>query len=723
MKGSTLANGVETGAAGRARGRTLEGLTRDDLLAAYRLMLLSRKLDDKEIQLKNQSQAFFQISGAGHEAILVAAGLHLRPGYDWFFPYYRDRALCLALGVTPLEMLLASVGSKDDPASGGRQMPSHWGHRRLNIPSQSSCTGTQCLHAIGCAEAGVFYATDPQGAAPVADGRSPAAVHHADEVTYVSVGDGATSEGEFWESLNTACTRNVPVLYLVEDNGYAISVPVDVQTPGGDISRIVEGIPGLHVLRCDGTDYIASHATMRAAVAHVRERKGPVLVHAKVTRPYSHSLSDDEKLYKPKSERDAEARRDPLTRLRQLLTSEGLATDQELADMLAGVEREINEAADAAIAAPKPSPETAALFVFSPDVDPTALSLVTEPQRDGTPQTMVSNINATLRDEMALSPRIVVFGEDVADSSHEEALESLPGKGGVFKVTHGLQRQFGSRRVFNSPLAEANIIGRGVGMALRGLKPVVEIQFFDYIWPGFMQIRDEMSMMRYRSNNEWSCPMVIRVPIGGYLRGGAPYHSQSGVSIFAHTPGIRIAFPSNALDAAGLLRTAIRCDDPVLFLEHKHLYRQTYNKAPYPGPDYTIPFGHAAVVREGRDVVVLTWGALVQRSLLAAQQAERDNISVAVVDLRTIIPYDWETISAYVKSTSRVVIAHEDQLTCGFGAELAARIAEELFDNLDAPIKRVAALDTPVAYAPVLEERILPGSADVLKAIRAVTTY
>jgi len=723
MKGSTLANGVETGAAGRVRGRELEGLTRDELLAAYRLMLLSRKLDDKEIQLKNQSQAFFQISGAGHEAVLVAAGLNLRPGYDWFFPYYRDRALCLALGVTPLEMLLASVGSKDDPASGGRQMPSHWGHRRLNIPSQSSCTGTQCLHAIGCAEAGVFHATEPGEADSGSDPASVPPRHHPDEVTYVSIGEGATSEGEFWESLNTASTRKVPVLYLVEDNGYAISVPVDVQTPGGDISRIVEGIPGLHVLRCDGTDYLDSHATMRAAVAYVRERKGPVLVHATVTRPYSHSLSDDEKLYKTKVERDAEARRDPLTRMRQLLTSEGLATDQELADILTSVERDINEAADAAIAAPKPSPETAALYVFSPDVDPTALSLITDPQRDGTAQTMVSNINATLRDEMALNPRMVVFGEDVADCSHEDAMESVQGKGGVFKVTHGLQRQFGARRVFNSPLAEANIIGRGVGMALRGLKPVVEIQFFDYIWPGFMQMRDEMSMMRYRSNNAWSCPMVIRAPIGGYLRGGAPYHSQSGVSIFAHTPGIRIAFPSNALDAAGLLRTAIRCDDPVLFLEHKHLYRQTYNKAPYPGPDYTIPFGHASVVRDGRDVVVLTWGALVQRSLLAAQQAERDNISVAVVDLRTIIPYDWETIAAYVKRTSRVVIAHEDQLTCGFGAELAARIADELFDNLDAPIKRVAALDTPVAYAPVLEERILPGSADVLKAIRAVTKY
>jgi 2-oxoisovalerate dehydrogenase E1 component len=716
MKGSTLANGVDAGAAGRVRGRNLEGLTREALLAAYRLMLLSRRLDDKEIQLKNQSQAFFQISGAGHEAVLVAAGLNLRASYDWFFPYYRDRALCLALGVTPLEMLLASVGSKDDPASGGRQMPSHWSHRRLNIPSQSSCTGTQCLHAIGCAEAGVFYTHGM----PHADATT---AHHPDEVTYVSVGEGATSEGEFWESLNTACTRKVPVLYLVEDNGYAISVPVDVQTPGGDISRIVEAIPGMRVFRCDGTDYLESHHTMRDAVTYVRERNGPALVHARVIRPYSHSLSDDEKLYKTEAEREAEARRDPLTRMRDLLIAEELVTEEELSDLLAGVEREVNAAADAAIAAPKPSADTATLYVFSPDFDATALDLVSEPQPHGAAQTMVSAINATLRDEMALNPRVVVFGEDVADASHEAALATVKGKGGVFKVTHDLQRQFSGERVFNSPLAEANIIGRGVGMALRGVKPVVEIQFFDYIWPGFMQIRDEMSMMRYRSNNEWTCPMVIRVPIGGYLRGGAPYHSQSGVSIFAHTPGIRIVFPSNALDAAGLLRTAIRCDDPVLFLEHKHLYRQTYNKAPYPGPDFTIPFGHASVVRDGRDVVVLTWGALVQRSLLAAQQAEREGISVAIIDLRSIIPYDWETISAYVKRTNRVVIAHEDQLTCGFGAELAARISDELFDSLDAPIRRVAALDTPVAYAPVLEEQILPGSADVLKALRFVARY
>jgi 2-oxoisovalerate dehydrogenase E1 component len=716
MKGSTLANGAETRASGKARGREHEGLTREDLLAAYRLMLLSRKLDDKEIQLKNQSQAFFQISGAGHEAILVAAGMHLRGGYDWFFPYYRDRALCLALGVTPLEMLLASVGSKDDPANGGRQMPSHWGHRKVQIPSQSSCTGTQCLHAVGSADAAVIY----DRVSVIADRTDR---YHRDEVTYISVGEGATSEGEFWESLTTACTRKLPVLFMVEDNGYAISVPVEVQTPGGNISRLVEHFPNLRVYGCDGTDYLSSYRTMGDAVTHVRSWSGPALVHATVIRPYSHSLSDDEKLYKTAAEREAEGRRDPLLRMRRFLKTEELATDDELAAILASVEREISDAVDQALKAPKPEPQSATWYVFSPDVDPTSSRFSTEPKREGHADTMVAAINRTLKDEMAHDPRIVIFGEDVADVTRENALKSVAGKGGVFKVTHGLQRQFGSDRVFNSPLAEASIVGRGVGMALRGLKPVVEIQFFDYIWPAMMQLRNEMSMMRYRSANHWSCPMVVRVPIGGYLRGGAPYHSQSAVAIFAHTPGIRIVFPSNAQDAAGLLRTAIRCDDPVMFLEHKHLYRQTYNKSQYPGADYMIPFGKAAVVREGTDVVVFTWGALVQRSLLAAQQAEKHGISAAVIDLRSIVPYDWDTIAAFTQKTNRVIVAHEDQLTCGFGAEIAARVSDELFEYLDAPVRRVASLDCPVAYAPVLEEAILPGSADVLKAIRAIAAY
>jgi 2-oxoisovalerate dehydrogenase E1 component len=707
MKASAVTNGTSE--------RT-GGLTRDDLLRAYRTMVLSRRIDDKEIQLKNQSLIFFQISGAGHEAVLVAAGMHLRPGYDWFYPYYRDRALCLALGMTPLEMLLSAVGSKDDPNSGGRQMPSHWGHRALNIVSQSSPTGTQCLQAVGCAEAGRLYEQ-------IADIPGREERFHADEVAYVSIGEGTTSEGEFWESLNSACVARLPVVYMIEDNGYAISVPVEVQTAGGDISKLVASFPGLFVQSIDGTDFVASYRAMHDAVSYARARKGPALVHARVVRPYSHSLSDDERLYKTPDERTAEAKRDPIPRMAEFLKAEGLATDAELEAIAKAVEREVNEAADAAVRAPKPDPATVSLYVYSPDVDPSSDAFRTEAAPTGKPDTMVAAINRTLKDEMARNPAIVVFGEDVADCSRPEALECVSGKGGVFKVTHGLQRSYGATRVFNSPLAEANIVGRAIGMATRGIKPVVEIQFFDYIWPAMMQLRDEMSMLRYRSNNTFSCPSVIRVAIGGYLRGGAPYHSQSGESIFAHCPGLRIAFPSNAADAAGLLRTAIRCDDPVLFLEHKHLYRQTYNKGEYPGADYMVPFGRSAVRREGRDLVVVTWGALVQRALLAAQQAEKDGISAMVIDLRTIAPYDWEGIAEAVTRTNRVVIAHEDQLTCGFGAELAARIAGELFEHLDAPVRRVAALDTPVAYSPDLEEVILPQSSDVLKAIQEIARY
>jgi 2-oxoisovalerate dehydrogenase E1 component len=714
MKGSAVSNGRST-PTDRA-GADYAGLTREDVLRAYRTMVLSRRIDDKEIQLKNQSLIFFQISGAGHEAILVAAGLTLKPAHDWFYAYYRDRALCLTLGVTPVEMFLAGVGAKDDPSSGGRQMPSHWGDARLNIVSGSSPTGTQCLQAIGCAEAGRLYET-----VSAIEGRTDR--FRADEVVYLSVGEGATSEGEFWESLNSACLGKLPLVCVVEDNGYAISVPVEVQTAGGDISKLVSSFPGLFVQSIDGTDFIASYRAMSEAVAYARARKGPALVHAIVTRPYSHSLSDDEKLYKTPEERASEARRDPIVRLATFIKNAGMATEAELEVIAREIDTEVNAAADHATKSEKPAPETASLYVYSPDVDPSSDAFDTPAAPSGKPETMVAAINRTLKDEMARDPRIIVFGEDVADCSRESALDLVPGKGGVFKVTHGLQRAFGGARVFNTPLAEANIIGRAIGMATRGLKPVVEIQFFDYIWPAMMQMRDEMSMLRYRSNNSFSCPMVIRTAIGGYLRGGAPYHSQSGESIFAHCPGIRIAFPSNARDAAGLLRTAIRCDDPVLFLEHKHLYRQTYNKGEYPGADYMVPFGKASVRRDGSDVVVFTWGALVQRSLLAAQQAEKDGISVMVVDLRTIAPFDWDGIAAAVKHTNRVVIAHEDQLTCGFGAELAARIADQMFEHLDAPVRRVAALDTPVAYCPVLEEVILPQSSHVLKAIQDVAHY
>ena len=674
-------------------------LTREQLLHAYRVMYTSRRLDDKEIQLKRQNKIFFQISGAGHEAVLAAAGLTLRASYDWFYLYYRDRALCLQLGMTPAEMLYSAVGAAIDPNSGGRQMPSHWGQKALHITSVSSPTGTQFLQAVGNAEATLRA---KQGA--VADG------FPGDEVTLVTTGDGTTSEGEFWESLNTACNLKLPVVYLVEDNGYAISVPVEVNTAGGSISKLVASFPGLYIQEVDGCDFLASYEVMQRAVAYARERKGPAFVHAKVIRPYSHSLSDDEVFYRPQDERDADAARDPLTTFPRYLLTEGYATEAELQAMRDTVDAEILAATDDALAQPQPDASTVLYGVYSPEVDPTAEPFDTEddPQFSGAPTTMVDLLNACMRDEMTRDERILVFGEDVADVSREQHLGKVKGKGGVFKVTHGLQTKFGSGRVYNSPLAEANIIGRAIGLAHRGYKPVVEIQFFDYIWPAFMQIRDELATMRWRSNNAFTAPVVIRTTYGGYIRGGI-YHSQTGASLFTHNPGLRVVCPSSALDANGLLRTAIRCDDPVLFLEHKHLYRQTYNKACYPGPNFMIPFGKARVLRDGADVTLVTYGATVQRALVAANQiAEEGGPSVEVIDLRTLSPWDEDTVFTSVKKTGRVIVATEDSLSWGYGAEIAAKIADECFAWLDAPVKRVASADAFVGYAPSLEDATLP---------------
>jgi 2-oxoisovalerate dehydrogenase E1 component len=698
----------------------LDKLDRETLLGFYRTMLLARRIDDKEIQLKRQNKIYFQISGAGHEGIQVAAAALARPGYDWFYFYYRDRAFSLGLGMTALEHLLQAVGAEADPASGGRQMPSHWGRRDLNIVSTSSPTGTQFLQAVGTAEAGIR-------AQKLGDeGLVESTAARGDEVVFVTTGDGTTSEGEFWESLNTACNLELPVVFLIEDNGFAISVPVEVNTAGGSISKLVTGFPGLYVQECDGTDLLESYETMERAVAYARERKGPALVHAHVIRPYSHSLSDDERFYKTEEMRAEEAKRDPITRTAQLLLELEFATQEELDAIEQEVAAEVNAAADEALASPQPDPSTAMQYLFSPDVDPRADQFDTEddPRFQGNETTMVDLINSAMRDEMRRDPRIVVFGEDVADVSREELIDQVSGKGGVFKVTHGLQREFGSTRVFNSPLAEANIVGRAIGMAVRGLKPVVEIQFFDYIWPATMQIRGELATMRYRSNNDWASPVVIRSTYGGYLKGGSIYHSQTGESIFAHTPGLHVVLPSNAVDAAGLLRTAIRSEDPVLFLEHKHLYRQVYNKGAYPGPNFMIPFGKAKRVREGTDVTVITVGALVQRSLQAAKLVEeRSGISTEVLDLRTISPFDMDAIADSVKKTNRVIIAHEDSLSWGIGAEFAARIADELFPWLDAPVRRVASMDTWVAYAPQVERAILPEPEDVAKAIEEIRSY
>jgi 2-oxoisovalerate dehydrogenase E1 component len=724
---------------GTKKSRTYEGLTREQLIEAYRMMYTSRRIDDREIMLKRQQKIFFQMSGAGHEAIGAAAGMALKAGYDWFYPYYRDRALCLTLGAKPREMFLQAVGAADDPSSGGRQMPSHWGYRRLNVVTQSSPTGSQILQAVGCAEAGRYFTQHPKTAELPAsknvDYRQFKNVtFRGDEVTYVSLGDGTTSEGEFWEALNAVALNKLPVIFCVQDNGYAISVPVEVQTAGGSISRLVSGFPNFHLEEVDGTDPVASYGAFQRATQYCREGHGPAFVHAHVIRPYSHSLSDDERLYRPDSERERDSARDPVSRTQMFLLREGILDEKGINDLEKKVEEELQIAVDQALEALPPAPESVMQYVYSPDIDPTSAEFDTQAMigpdsADGkkpAAKTMADLINLTLRDEMKRDERIVIFGEDVADCSREEYLKRklVKGKGGVFKLTFGLQCEFGNDRVFNSPLAEAAIVGRATGMATRGMKPVVEIQFFDYIWPAMMQIRDELSVIRWRSNNVFSCPVVIRVAIGGYLTGGAIYHSQCGESMFTHMPGLRVIFPSNALDAAGLLRTAIRCDDPVLFLEHKRLYRETFGRAPYPGPEYMIPFGKAKIVNPGTDLTVITYGAVVPRALQAAQKIEREHgVKVELIDLRCLNPFDWEAIAASVTKTNRVIVAYEDTLSWGYGAEIAARIADKLFDHLDAPVRRVAAADAFVPYQPILEDAILPQANDLFRAMKELAEY
>jgi len=692
------------------------GLDTDELLDMYRLIYLSRRVDDAQVRLKSQQKTFFQIAGAGHEAALVAAGKHLEPDHDWFYPYYRDLGLVLTLGLSPTQVLAQAVGTSEDRASGGRQMPHHWGHDALNIVSQASCTGTQVLGAVGASEVGrIVDAVDEMTSEDVP--------YERDEVVYVSIGEGATSEGEFWEGVNQAANKQLPVMFMVEDNGYAISVPRFVQTAGNSISKACSGFENLYITEFDGCDPIESYDRIGEATEYIRSGHGPALVHAHVIRPYSHSVSDDETAYKTPEEREAEQRRDPFDRFPEYLVDESIASEDDLQQIRDEVDEQIQAAVDEALEMPEPDPETVTDFVYTPDPegDPTTSHFDTEPDwnEDRPNCTMVDLLNDTYFTEMRRDPRIVTFGEDVADASKEENLGEVKGKGGVFKVTHGLQQEFGSDRVFNSPLAEANIVGRGIGMATRGLRPIAEIQFYDYIWPAMMQIRNELANMRWRSDNHFDAPLVIRVPIGGYIKGG-PYHSQSGVTLFSQTPGLRIVMPSTAADAAGLFRTAIRCDDPVMFLEPKHLYRQTHNRDNAPGDNYMIPFGDARTLQQGSDLTIVTYGATAHLSEKAAKQTDAD---VEIIDLRSLVPFDWETVSYSVKKTNKVLVVYEDNVSWGYGTEIATKIGDELFEYLDGPVKRVAAGDTFVGYHPNFEEATLPDADDIREQIEWLYNY
>ena len=722
-------------AAGGKVGSGLRGFARQELIEDYRLACVSRAIDDREIVLQKQSRVFFQISGAGHEVLLLGLARSLRPGYDWFFPYYRDQALCLGLGVSARDILLQAVGSAEDPSSGGRQMPSHWGNTALNIVSQSSPTGSQCLPAVGCAEASRYIAPRQ------AQGGLQGCRAHGDEVTYVSLGEGATSEGEFWESLNTACRLHLPVLFLVADNGYAISVRAADQAPA-PVSELVRGFRGLAITTFDGCDYFTARQKGADAIARVRAGEGPGLIHATVTRPYSHSSQDTQAKYRPAAELAVEAGHDPILRFEHDLVSGGVLSAEEAAAIRAEAKAYVGQVAREALLARRPDPATVtehvlALPAIADPVEPESDQVghrpsgrpaghpsdpMSAPATRGEAVGMGDAIRLTLTELMSADERIRIFGEDVADAP-EDVLNVVEGKGGVFGTTHGLQKTFGIARCYNTPLAEANIIGRGIGQAVRGLKPCAEIQFFDYIWPAMHQIRAEAATVRWRSEGRFSVPLVIRCAIGGYVRGGALWHSQCGESIFAHIPGLIVVFPSRARDAAGLLRAAFRCEDPVLFLEHKHLLRQRYAMDPFPPPDYVIPLGRAATVRTGSDLSIVTWGATVQKSVVAAEALAADGIEAEVVDLRTLIPWDTEAVAATLGRTSRLLVVHEDVLTGGFGGEVAAWAGEHCFADLDAPIARVGAADTFVAYEPTLEEAILPQVGDIEAAARRLAAF
>lgn len=665
---------------------------KEKLLYILKMMFTARTVDNKAMNLLRQGKTFFHIAGSGHEAAQLAIGLSLDPNKDWLFPYYRDLATVLTAGITPEEVFLGTFGKANDPASGGRQLPVHWGSTRINIPSQSSPTGTQFLQAVGAALASVKRGER--------------------NISYVSSGEGTTSQGEFHEAVNWASREKLPVLFVIQNNKYAISVHVSNQTGGKDssIAEMMEGFHNLHRARIDGTDFFQSYEKIQDAIEYIKSGKGPALIEADVVRLESHSSSDDQKKYRDKKELEEDLKNDPIEKFAQILIQKGLLNQTEYDEFKQTVNDEVSEAADRAINSADPHTSEAEKYVFDESGFKENLNYESS-SPSGNKIVMVDAINHALHEEMEKNPEMFIFGEDIED-----------GKGGVFTATKGLSTRFTKKRVFNSPLAEASIMGVAVGMSLAGMKPVVEIQFGDYIWPAFQQMKNEMAPMRYRSNNAWSAPVVTRVAVGGYIHGGL-CHSQNIEAFFSHIPGIFIAYPSNAADAKGLLKTACRIKDPVLFCEHKGLYRQSFAITPEPDDNYLLPFGKAKVVKEGTDVTVVSWGLSLWDSIIAAKKLEDEDYSVEVIDLRTIVPLDEETIYNSVKKTNKVIIIHEDTLVGGFGAEIAARIADNCFQYLDAPVKRIAAKDAHIPYAPILENEILPSRDEIYRGIKDLLMY
>ncbi len=672
------------------KSKKLEGLNKQTLLSLYRNMLTSRLMDDKMLILLKQGKSFFHIGGSGHEAIQTAAAFAMQPGYDYAYPYYRDLAFVMQFGVTPLEVYLNFFARVEDPSSGGRQMSNHYGHKGKHIVSQSSPTGTQYLQAVGTA----------LGA--VKEGK--------DEVVYVSSGEGTTSQGDFHEAINWAARDRLPVIFVIQNNKYAISVHVSEQTAGQSVFKLTSGYEGLNRYQVDGTNFFESYKVMQKAVTDARMGNGPALIEADTVRLLPHSSSDSQKKYRTHEELENDKQKDPIPNFEVRLLENEIVTEDELDQIKKECKKLVDDAADEADQFAQPEKKSLGDYVFAPEEETRDIEYEKTKRRLDR-AVMVDAINHALKEEMSLNDNVYVFGQDVAD-----------GKGGVFTATTGISTKFGKKRCFNAPLAESSIVGVAIGMALRGLRPVVEIQFGDYIWTAMMQIRNELTTMRWRSNNNWNAPVVIRVPVGGYIH-GALCHSQNIEAIFSHLPGIKIAYPSNAADAKGLLKAAIRGKDPVLFLEHKGLYRQSYAAAPEPDEHYLLPFGKANIVEEGADITVITWGALVQKSIEAAKVLKKENISVEIVDIRTINPLDSETIVESVKRTGKAIVVHEDTRFQGFGAEIASHIAEFAFEYLDAPVKRLAGKDTPIPFSAVLEEEALPQIDDIVVSLRELAQY